>query len=68
MNSTSIPAFVAATPAQHQERQLQKTSIKTQYQHLLVQIDRRIQAAITRQDHCLVTQLMAEQQFLIKQI
>jgi hypothetical protein len=57
-----------ATPDQIQARQIQQATMKTQYRNLLTQLERRLQAAIDRQDCYLINQLEAEKDYLIKQL
>ena len=52
------------TPDQAQEIALQKQSIQTQKYHLRQLLDRRIQAALERNDRYLVTQLETERRSL----
>ena len=52
------------TPDQAEEIALQKQTIKTQKYYLLQILDRRIQAALERNDRYLVTQLETERRFL----
>jgi hypothetical protein len=60
--------MIIATPDQIQTRQIQQATMKTQYRNLLVQLERRLQVAIDRQDRNLINQLQIEQDFLTKQL
>jgi hypothetical protein len=60
--------MIIATPDQIQTRQIQQATMKTQYRNLLVQLERRLQVAIDRQDRYLINQLQIEQDFLTKQL
>jgi hypothetical protein len=60
--------MIIATPDQIQTRQIQQATMKTQYRNLLVQLERRLQVAIDRQDRYLINQLQTEQEFLTKQL
>jgi hypothetical protein len=60
--------MIIATPDQIQTRQIQQATMKTQYRNLLVQLERRLQVAIDRQDRYLINQLEAEKDYLTKQL
>jgi hypothetical protein len=60
--------MIVATPEQITDRQHQQATMRVQTQHLLARLDRRMQAAIDRQDRCLISQLQAEQEFLSRQM
>jgi hypothetical protein len=53
-----------ATPEQIIDRQRQQATMRTQAQHLLVLLDRRMQVAIDSNDRCLISQLHIEREFL----
>jgi hypothetical protein len=56
-----------ATPDELFARDQQQLTIKIQTQHLLSKLDRRIMVAIKSHDRCLLSQLQAEREFLLKQ-
>jgi hypothetical protein len=60
--------MIIATPDQIQTRQIQQATMKTQYRNLLVQLERRLQVAIDRQDRYLINQLQTEKESLTKQL
>jgi hypothetical protein len=60
--------MIIATPDQIQTRQIQQATMKTQYRNLLVQLERRLQVAIDRQDRYLINQIQMEKDFLTKQL
>jgi hypothetical protein len=60
--------MIIATPDQIQTRQIQQATMKTQYRNLLIQLERRLQVAIDRQDRYLMNQLEAEKNYLTKQL
>jgi hypothetical protein len=64
----SETTMIVATPEQITDRQHQQATMRVQTQHLLARLDRRMQAAIDRQDRCLISQLQAEQEFLSRQM
>jgi hypothetical protein len=60
--------MIIATSDQLQARQIQQATMKTQYRNLLVQLERRLQVAIDRQDRYLINQLQTEKESLTKQL
>jgi hypothetical protein len=60
--------MIIATPDQIFARNLQQITIKTQTQHLLAKVVRRIEVAIDRGDRCLIAQLQSERDLLLKQL
>jgi hypothetical protein len=60
--------MIIATLDQITDRQRQQATMRVQTQHLLARLDRRMQVAINLQDHCLISHLQAEQEFLSRQL
>ncbi len=59
---------ITATPEQIIDRQRQQATMKIQAQHLLANLERRIQVAVATGDRCLICQLQSEQEFLSRQL
>jgi hypothetical protein len=59
---------IIATPDQISARDRQQATMKIQVQNLLTKLERRIQVAIKSRDCCLIVQLQAERELLLKQL
>jgi hypothetical protein len=59
--------MIIATPDEIFARNQQQLTMKIQVQNLLAKLDRRIKVAIESHDRCLLSQLQAEREFLLKQ-